>query len=135
MGIDYGGKRVGIAFSDPTALLAFGSEVYVVKDEQTLIDHLLDKAKQRQVKKVVFGLPLNADGTESDFTKVVKNFAEKFQNACGLEVDFEDERFSSLEAEEILKERKIEPKKRKQILDQVAAEIILQNYLNKRGTK
>ncbi len=131
MGVDFGGKRIGIAFSDLSGTIATAYEVYVSQNEEKDIDYLANLAKKREVSKVVFGLPLNADGTESDQTRWTRDFATKFSEKSEIETDFEDERFSSLEAEELLKEAKMNWKQRKLILDKVAAEIILQNYLNK----
>lgn len=131
MGVDFGGKRIGIAFSDLSGTIATAYEVYVSQNEEKDIDYLISLAKKREVSKVVFGLPLNADGTESDQTRWTRDFATKFSEKSEIETDFEDERFSSLEAEELLKEAKMNWKQRKLILDKVAAEIILQNYLNK----
>ena len=131
MGVDIGGKRIGIAFSDLSGTIATAYEVYVSQNEEKDIDYLTSLAKKREVSKVVFGLPLNADGTESDQTRWTRDFATKFSEKSEIETDFEDERFSSLEAEELLKEAKMNWKQRKLILDKVAAEIILQNYLNK----
>lgn len=131
MGVDFGGKRIGIAFSDLSGTIATAYEVYVSQNEEKDIDYLTSLAKKREVSKVVFGLPLNADGTESDQTRWTRDFATKFSEKSEIETDFEDERFSSLEAEELLKDAKMNWKQRKLILDKVAAEIILQNYLNK----
>ena len=131
MGVDFGGKRIGIAFSDLSGTIATAYEVYVSQNEEKDIDYLTNLAKKREVSKVVFGVPLNADGTESDQTRWTRDFATKFSKKSEIETDFEDERFSSLEAEELLKEAKMNWKQRKLILDKVAAEIILQNYLNK----
>lgn len=131
MGVDFGGKRIGIAFSDLSGTIATAYEVYVSQNEEKDIDYLTSLAKKREVSKVVFGLPLNADGTESDQTRWTRDFATKFSEKSEIETDFEDERFSSLEAEELLKEAKMNWKQRKLVLDKVAAEIILQNYLNK----
>lgn len=131
MGVDFGGKRIGIAFSDLSGTIATAYEVYVSQDEEKDIDYLTSLAKKRDISKVVFGLPLNADGTESDQTRWTRDFATKFSEKSEIETDFEDERFSSLEAEELLKEAKMNWKQRKLVLDKVAAEIILQNYLNK----
>ena len=131
MGVDFGGKRIGIAFSDLSGTIATAYEVYDSQNEERDIDYLASLANKREVSKVVFGLPLNADGTESDQTRWTRDFATKFSKKSEIETDFEDERFSSLEAEELLKEAKMNWKQRKLILDKVAAEIILQNYLNK----
>lgn len=131
MGIDYGIRRIGIAFSDLSATIATGYEVYQSHGRENDIKYLCNLAENMQVKKVVFGLPLNADGSESEQTLVTKDFAQSFSDASQIPIDFEDERFSSLEAEEILKRSKLSWQERKKLLDKVAAEVILQNYLNK----
>ena len=105
MGVDFGGKRIGIAFSDLSGTIATAYEVYVSQNEEKDIDYLTSLAKKREVSKVVFGLPLNADGTESDQTRWTRDFATKFSEKSEIETDFEDERFSSLEAEELLKQK------------------------------
>lgn len=131
MGIDFGGRRLGIAFSDLSATIASAFKVYESRGEDKDISYLQSLAAERDVKKVVFGLPLNADGTESEQTLKTKAFAQKFADRTGIEIALEDERFTSMEAEELLKEAKMNWKERKKVLDMVAAEIILQNYLNK----
>ena len=131
MGIDYGGKRIGIAFSDPSATIATGFEVKQNESDDSSISYLASLAESRGVKKVAFGLPLAIDGTETDITARVRQFAQKLALRAGVEVDFEDERYSSLEADELLRERGMDWKARKKLLDMVASEIILQNYLNK----
>ena len=131
MGVDYGLKRTGIAFSDLSASIATGFEVHHNQGVQKDVEYLCSLAKKMQVEKVVFGLPLNADGSESNQTILTKNFAQSFAQASQIPIDFEDERFSSLEAEEILSHTKLSWQEKKKILDKVAAEVILQNYLNK----
>ncbi len=138
MGIDFGGKRIGIAFSDLSGTIATGFEVYQSRGREKDLEHLALLAKQKEVVKVVFGLPLNADGSESQLSLLTQAFASDFANKTNLPVDFEDERFTSLDADEILKQSKeLSWQERKKLLDMVAAEIILQNYLdkNKRSKK
>lgn len=130
MGLDYGDKRIGIAFSDLTGTIASAFEVYTRKNEEEDLNYLFNLAKNQQATKIILGLPLNADGSEGDRTKLTYDFGEKLKNKIGIEVDYCDERFSSLEAEEILKEARLPWQERKKILDKVAAQIILQDYLN-----
>ena len=84
------------------------------------------------VKYIVIGLPLNADGTESEMSKFVQDFGKKLSEKSGLQVFYQDERYTSFEAEEYLKEAGIKWEKRKELLDKVSAQIILQNYLDER---
>ena len=78
----------------------------------------------------MFGLPLQTDGTEGEMSLVVREFAEKLSKQANVKIAFQDERYTSFEAEEYLKEAKIKWEKRKELLDMVSAQIILQNYLD-----
>lgn len=131
MGIDFGGKRIGIAFSDPSATLASAYEVYNSRGEKKDIEYLAELAEEMSAKVIVIGLPFNADGTECEMTLRVRQFGCGLAEKTGKQVEFEDERFTSLEADEMLKESGRSWQERKKILDMVSAEIILQNYLNK----
>ena len=83
----------------------------------------------------MFGLPLKTDGTESEMSLIVRSFAEKLEKVSGVQVCFQDERLTSFEAEEYLKEAGIKWEKRKELLDKVSAQIILQNYLDENPNK
>lgn len=130
MGIDYGDKRIGIAFTDLLGLISSAYDVYENKNTETSLSYLSELAKEKNVDEIVIGLPLSMDGSENERTTVTKSFGEKLSNLSGIKVVYEDERLSSYEAEEILKEAKLPWEKRKQILDKVSAQVILQSYLN-----
>ena len=84
---------------------------------------------------IVLGLPLNADGTECEMTAVVKEFGAKLGEVAKVPVVYQDERYTSYEAEEYLKEARIKWEKRKELLDKISAQIILQNYLDENPKK
>lgn len=128
--LDYGDKRIGVAFSDPTGTIASAYEVYHRTCLQNDLDYLSQLASSQGATKIIIGLPLNADGTEGSRAQVTRQFANLLQQNSGLETELVDERFSSIEAEELLKEAKMPWQERKKILDKVAAQIILQDYLN-----
>ena len=130
MGIDYGDKRIGIAFTDLLGLISSAYDVYENKNTETSLSYLSELAKEKNVDEIVIGLPLSMDGSENERTAVTKSFGEKLSNLSGIKVVYEDERLSSYEAEEILKEAKLPWEKRKQILDKISAQVILQSYLN-----
>lgn len=130
MGIDYGDKRIGIAFTDLLGLISSAYDVYENKNTETSLSYLSELAKEKNVDEIVIGLPLSMDGSENERTAVTKSFGEKLSKLSGVKVVYEDERLSSYEAEEILKEAKLPWEKRKQILDKVSAQVILQSYLN-----
>lgn len=131
MGLDYGKARIGVAFS--TFGIASADHIYKTKSEEQDVAYFANLISQRQVKTVVFGLPLNADGTESEMSAVVRGFAEKLREKTNVEIAFQDERLTSFEAEEILKEAGIGWQKRKELLDKVSAQIILQNHIDEKN--
>lgn len=130
MGIDFGLARIGIALSDDTKFLASPFETYKRKGENEDIQHLLDLIKIKNVDEIVCGLPMNMAGEEQEIAKITREFMAKLQENHQIQVNFVDERLSSLMAEEMLKETERDWKKRKEKLDAVAASIILQDYLD-----
>ena len=132
MGLDYGNSRIGIAFSDLSGTIATADSIYKCKGMEEDITFLVNLAKNKEVRHIVIGLPLNADGTESEMSKRVQDFGQKLFDRSQIEVFYQDERYTSFEAEEYLKEARIPWEKRKTLLDKVAAQIILQNYLDER---
>ena len=132
MGIDFGLARIGIALSDDTKFLASPFETYKRKSEEADIQHLIEIVKTKNVDEIVCGLPMNMAGVEQEIAVKTRQFMQKLQEQTSLEINFVDERLSSLMAEEMLKETERDWKKRKEKLDAVAASIILQDYLDER---
>ena len=132
MGIDYGDKRIGIAFTDLLQMLSNPHSIYQSVDMGTDVKYIAQLAKQNDVEKIIIGLPLCMDGSENESTEVTKTFGAMLKEQSGLEIVYEDERLSSVEAEDILRENKVSPKDRKKHLDKLSAAIILQAYLNSR---
>ena len=130
LAIDYGDKRIGLALSDLTRTIANGLENYNRVDFEKDIKHIMDIVKNNKVELIVFGLPYNMDGTESNQTIKTKEFAEKFQEISGIKCIFKDERLTSRIAERMLIDADVSRKKRKDVLDKLSATIILQDYLN-----
>ena len=130
MAIDYGDVRIGIALSDLTRTIANGYENYTRKEPNADMAHLVDIARSNNVRKVVFGLPYNMDGTDSNQTVKTRQFAESFASASGLEIVYQDERLTSKIAERVLIDSDMSRAKRKGVLDKLSATIILQDYLN-----
>lgn len=130
MCLDYGDVRIGIALSDPMGIIANGLETYTRKDEQTDLEHIIQLIKDNGVDTVVIGLPINMDGTSGDRVSVTKAFGEKLAGLTNAKVVYMDERLSSVSAEKLLIEADVRRDKRKQVIDKLAATIILQNYLD-----
>ncbi len=128
--LDYGDVRIGIAMSDMLGIIASGLETYTRKDEQTDIEHIVKLIKDNNVDTVVIGLPINMDGTSGTRAEVTKAFGSKLAENTTAKVVYLDERLSSVSAEKLLIEADVRRDKRKQVIDKLAATIILQNYLD-----
>ncbi len=132
LGIDWGTKRVGVALSDALGLTARGLTCLTGGDER-VISELAGLARQHEVVEVVVGLPRNMNATLGPQAARARAFAEALEKAVELPVQLWDERLSSAEAERHLKHAGLSRKKRKARLDQVAAALILQSYLDARS--
>ena len=130
MGLDYGDRRIGIAFSDLLGVIASAYDVYKNVDQDSSIKYLTKLAKEKEVDEIIIGLPLNMQGEENERTLVTREFGKKLSDFSGISVVYEDERLTSVEADEILKEAGMNWEKRKELVDKVSAELILQSYLN-----
>ncbi len=130
LAIDLGDVRIGFAQTDPMEIIATGLESYKRKTLKEDIDHIVDIVKNNQVGKIVIGLPLNMDGTEGPRVEKTKEFVAQLQQAVDVEIIMQDERLTTVSAEEVLIESGMRREKRKDYIDKVAATIILQSYLN-----
>ena len=130
MCLDYGDARIGIAFSDYLHMFANPFEIYKSVGEQKDIEYLTNLAKQNDVGLIVIGMPYSLDGSQNERTELTTKFGQKLFEYSKIKVEYEDERLSSYEAEQILKEKKVLPKDRKAKLDMLSAAIILESYLN-----
>lgn len=128
LGLDHGDKRFGIALSDAGKLIA--TPKLLVEGEVALWQALNSLVEEEEVEAVVIGLPLNMDGSEGPRARKVIEFSRVLEEKTGLPVHFHDERLSSFEAENALCEAGVYGEKRKSRVDMVAAQIILQGYLN-----
>ncbi|MDD4541309.1 MAG: Holliday junction resolvase RuvX [Eubacteriales bacterium] len=130
LGIDFGLRRVGIALSDPLRIVASRHSTlnWNGKDLDALLERILDLCDENKVDTIVVGYPLRTDGEKSPMTDMTVNFAEQLR-ASELEVILVDERYTSLLANQILQETKKNKGRDKGLVDRIAAEIILQDYL------
>ena len=131
LALDIGDVRIGVAISDPLGISTNGIETYLSKGKERDVLYFTEMAKSRGCDKILLGLPLNMDGTEGDRAEKVRDFGEALQAASGIEVLYEDERLTTVEAEEMLIEAGLSRQERRKVIDKVAAEIILRCYLNK----
>jgi len=130
LAIDVGRKRIGVAVSDPMGIVAQGIKSMEVKDEGSALEEIVALAKENEANKIIVGLPLNMNGSDSQMTKEVRAFAERLKAMTQTSVLLWDERLTSLQIERDLIFLDISRAKRKKINDMLAAQIILQNYLD-----
>jgi len=123
-----------LALSDSSGTIAQGLKVYTTSGSQTEdIAEIREVARQFDVSLVVVGLPKNLDGSVGPKAQKIVDLAEAIGRATGLPVDLWDERFSTDEAHRIFDMASVKRKKRKGVIDIMAAQIILQGYLDARG--
>ena len=128
MALDIGTKRIGIALSDYLLMLANGHSSIQREPEENALESIKKIAKENHVEKIVVGLPLNMDGTKGFQAENCEEFASKIKD---FEVIFEDERLTSDTAEENLRNKKIDFRKDKGLVDIESACIILEQYLSR----
>ncbi len=136
IGLDYGSKTVGVAVSDTLCLTAQPFETIVRKDENKLrqtLARIEAIAKEQEAGKIVLGLPKNMNNTEGDRVQKTMEFCEMLKRRTGLEVVMWDERLTTVAAERVLQESGVRREHRKEYIDQIAASMILQGYLDHIG--
>ena len=134
MGLDVGSKTVGVAISDPLGFTAQGVEIIKINEEAKEVgfDRLGELVKEYQVDKFVVGLPKNMNNTEGPRVEASKAYGDKIKEIFNLPVDYQDERLTTVQAERMLVEQAdVSRDKRKKVIDKLAAQLILQNYLDR----
>lgn len=133
MAIDYGKVRTGLALCDKKEILSFPLGVIEEKNPDLLCDKIAEKIKENNAELIVIGLPKNMDGSIGESAQRVQNLAENLKSKTSAEIDFWDERRTTVTAHEYLNKTNTRGKKRKSIIDAVSATIILENYLQFRN--
>ena len=130
MALDLGRKRIGMALSDPLHLSAQGLPTLQRINLRTDLDAIDQLASEHEVELILMGFPLHMDGREGRQTEYTRDFAERLTARTGRAVRFWDERMTSIEAERVLKSSGISIAKRAKAVDKLAAQILLESYLN-----
>lgn len=131
LGLDLGAKRIGLALSDADASFAFPSGVLESRGRKADLKALGELITERDVRRVVVGLPVHMDGQIGPEARAAEDFARALSEATGLPVDTIDERWTTLEAERSLRELGHSNAKRRREVDAVAAALILRTYLER----
>lgn len=136
LGLDIGTVRIGIAQSDMLGMLASNLETYTRKYIKVDVAHIVHIIQQNNVDTVVVGLPLKMNGEEGQSVQMVKDFVQELQaqlqeKNMQIPIVYQDERLTTVSAERVLLSANVRREKRKQVVDKIAAQIILQAYLDK----
>ncbi|HOV32792.1 MAG TPA: Holliday junction resolvase RuvX [Candidatus Hydrogenedens sp.] len=133
LAIDYGEVRIGLAISDPLGLLAFPLMVIDLKKTKDYIKVIKDVIKEKEVKKIIIGLPLTMEGKEGIQTEKVRRFYEDVKECVDLAVELVDERLTTVIAQKSLSEVGIDQRKQRKMIDMVAAAKLLETYLESKS--
>lgn len=132
LSVDYGDKRTGIAVCDKTELLASPVCVITEWNRDVLARKIVETAIEKKAEQIVVGLPRNMDGSKGFRAEACEELADALRILTEIPVVFWDERLTTVSAHRILSENNVRGKKRKNVVDAVAAEIILQDYIDSR---
>lgn len=130
LGIDHGERRVGVALSDEEGRFAQPSETVLRKDPKALVTAIAELARSAHVGEIVVGLPLTLEGREGVSARRARRFAALIEEAARIPVVLWDERLTTVTAERALDEAGVRGKDRRKVVDQVAAAVMLQSYLD-----
>lgn len=133
LGIDYGARRIGVAVSDPGQTIAFAHTVLSCDDPAAAVEALCKLCREQEVERVVVGWPLKMNGLPAASARQAEAFAHELQKRLTLPVELWDERLTTQSAERALLEHGMRRKKRRQVVDKIAAQIMLQHYLDSRS--
>ncbi|MFO7900913.1 MAG: Holliday junction resolvase RuvX [Planctomycetota bacterium] len=133
LGVDFGWRRIGLAFSDRREGIAFAGRVLTGTPDEA-VDRILDEARERDAETIVVGLPRNMNGTCGEMAEQATAFADRLRRATDAEVLTWDERLTSVQADRAMLRADLSRQKRKSRIDALAAQLMLQNYLDSRHT-
>ena len=133
LGVDYGDVRIGLAVTDPDRKIAFPLAVHARAGEQRDADYFRTLVEEHEIAGIVVGLPLHSGGEEGQKAREARAFGQWLQEATGLPVVYFDERFTTVHAESALWQAGLSHKQRQRRRDKVAAQMILQAYLEGGG--
>lgn len=130
MSVDLGKARTGLAICDKTELLASPLGMIEDRNLDRVAEKIANYVKDRKVEMLVIGLPKNMDGTEGESAQNARSFAQQLEKMCNIPTVMQDERGTTITAHSFLNTTDTRGKKRKKVVDTVAATIILEDYLN-----
>ena len=133
LGVDFGTRRHGLAISDELGMTAQPAGLVEYRDGDLGLAEVVRVAAEMEAERIVVGLPFHMDGHPGDHHDEVLEFVEALEAATGLPVETVDERLTTVQAERALQSAGLSRKKRKSRVDQMAAQLILQGWLDMQG--
>ena len=130
LGLDVGDIRIGVALSDELGVAAHPLCTLTRKNRKVDLIAISDLVSIHKVERVIIGLPISLDGSIGPQAEKVQKFAKRLGSVIDIPIEFQDERFTTAEAEDILRELNKDIEEQKELIDEVAAVIILTDYLN-----
>lgn len=132
LGLDVGSKTIGMAVSDPLGITAQGLQTLRRKNKRTDLEQLQNVINQYSISEIVVGYPLRMSGLEGTQAEKMQRFAEELRKHFDLPVHLWDERLSSAEANRVLRDSEMSIKRRGEVVDRLAAVLILQSWMEAR---
>jgi putative Holliday junction resolvase len=129
LSLDYGSKRIGVAICDELGITAYGITTIIRRNRKQVLEALAELIRQYGVEKIVIGYPVKLDGTTGIQCEKVETFSKVLEATFALPVIKWDETLTTKEAEDILFQANVRRKKKKKLVDQLAATLILKGYL------
>lgn len=133
LGLDVGSKTIGLAVSDPLGITAQGLETIRRKNKRLDFERLEQVVREREIAEIVVGYPLRMSGAEGTQAEKMRRFAEELRQRFQLPVHLWDERLSSAQANRLLRETEMSIKRRGEVVDRLAAVLILQSWMDARS--
>ncbi len=133
--IDVGEKRIGLAVSDSLNIIAQGLDTIERKSDSNLLERMKSLIKEYNVSKIVIGMPLNMNGSKGASAKRSEGIASLLKRELSIDIEMLDERLTTKQGERVLLEADVSRKKRKLSIDKIAAQLILQTYLDSHAEK
>ena len=130
LAIDYGEKRIGIAITDPLKLFVKPYTTINNSSDEQVFNELKGIFESQKIEKIIIGLPINIEGEDTLKTLEVKAFQQKLAEFTSIPLHWWDERYSTCEANEFLKQKGVNWKNSKKVVDQIAAAVILKSYMD-----
>lgn len=130
LAIDYGMRRIGLALSDPLRIIATPLETIKINNYEDGVDKLLSLFKEYDLETIIMGYPIGTSGTKTDQTLLVEKLIEDLKGSIDIPIIPWDERYTSVQAKSLMQEQGIKTRNNKEMVDQLSARIMLQEYLN-----